>query len=80
MTSPWWDMVIHGGIDGASRRIMFLHCSDIRDLKQRGRERERRRLRKITFLFRSLLLCAGHLGLFLCLKTLRIAKRLNVSL
>ena len=52
---------------------------EIRDFKQRGRERERRRLRKITFLFRSLLLCADHLGLFICLKTLRIAKRLNVS-
>ena len=33
---------------------------DNRDLTQRGRERERRRLRKITFLVRSLLFCAGR--------------------
>ena len=32
----------------------------IKDLKQRRRERERRRLRKITFLIRFLLICAGH--------------------
>ena len=32
----------------------------IRDLKQRGRERERRQLRKITFLVCSLLLSAGQ--------------------
>ena len=34
--------------------------SDIKDFKQRDRERERRRLRKITFLIRSLLLYAGR--------------------
>ena len=33
---------------------------NIRDLKQRGRKRERRRLQKITFLVSSLLLCANH--------------------
>ena len=32
----------------------------IRDLTQRGRERERRRLKKITFLVCSLLFCADH--------------------
>ena len=31
----------------------------ISDLKQRGRERERRRLRKITILVYSFILCAG---------------------
>ena len=37
-----------------------VHRPNIRDLKQRGREREQRRLRKITFLVRSLLLSEGH--------------------
>ena len=32
------------------------------DFKQQGRERQRRQLRKITFLVRSLLLCAAHYG------------------
>ena len=35
---------------------------DIRDLTQRGREREQRQLRKITFLVRFLLFYAGHKG------------------
>ena len=45
-------------INKLNRRSGFTN----RDLKQRGRERERRRLRKIKFLVRSLLLCAGHLS------------------
>ena len=43
-------------------RLVKCQAVKIRDLKQRGQERERRRLRKITFLVYSLLLCAGHLS------------------
>ena len=45
-----------------------------RDLKQRGRERERRRLRKITFLVSSLLICAGH-----CFFTLNFVNRKTIK-
>ena len=45
---------------GGTHACVLNHWWEIRDLKQRGRERERRRLKKIIFLVYSLLLCAGH--------------------